>query len=136
MIESVRVMTRNIFLAMARVPRDKFIPRVSKAQAYQNQAISIGYGQTISQPSIVAWMTALLELQPGEKVLEIGTGSGYQAAILAELGGVEVYTIEIIPELVERATTLLQKLGTLRFISNKEMVIMAGLNMLPSRRSS
>jgi len=103
-------MPRDIFHAMARVPRHKFIRREYRTQAYQNQAIPIGYGQTISQPSTVAWMTALLELQAGEKVLEIGTGSGYQAAVLAELG-VEVYSIEIIPELFERATRRLQKLG-------------------------
>lgn len=107
-------MARDIFHAMARVPRHKFIRREYRAQAYQNAAIPIGYGQTISQPSIVAWMTALLELKPGEKVLEVGTGSGYQAAIIAELGGVEVFTIEIIPELVERAAKRLQKLGYTR----------------------
>ncbi len=111
MIERVRVMTKDVFRAMARVPRHKFIRRAYKDQAYKNQALPIGYGQTISQPSIVAWMTTLLELQPGEKVLEIGTGSGYQAAILAELGDGEVYTIEIIPELVEKAVMRLQKLG-------------------------
>jgi protein-L-isoaspartate(D-aspartate) O-methyltransferase len=103
--------TKDLFQAMAKVPRHKFIRREYKAQAYQNQALPIGYGQTISQPSIVAWMTALLELQAGEKVLEVGTGSGYQAAVLAELGSVEVYTIEIIPELFEKATRRLQKLG-------------------------
>ena len=73
-------------------------------QAYEDHPLPIGYGQTISQPYIVAWMTELLELQPGEVVLEIGTGSGYQAAVLAELGFVEVYSIEIIPELAERGS--------------------------------
>ena len=104
-------MTKDVFHAMARVPRHKFIRRVYKDQAYQNQALPIGYGQTISEPSIVAWMTALLELQAGEKVLEIGTGSGYQAAILAELGDVKVFTLEIIPELAKKAALRLQRLG-------------------------
>jgi protein-L-isoaspartate(D-aspartate) O-methyltransferase len=71
----------------------------------------IGYGQTISQPSLVARMTELLELRPGEKVLEIGTGSGYQAAILAALEGVDVYSVEIIPELAEAAAERLRELG-------------------------
>lgn len=104
-------MAKDIFHALASVPRHKFIRREYRAQAYQNEAIPIGYGQTISQPSIVARMTALLELKPGEKVLEVGTGSGYQAAVLAELVSVEVYTIEIIPELFEEAAKRLQKLG-------------------------
>ena len=79
--------------------------------AYDDNPLPIGYGQTISQPYIVAWMTELLELQPGDKVLEIGTGSGYQAAVLAELGTVQVYSIEIIPELAERAASTLERLG-------------------------
>lgn len=111
MVERFTVMARDVFHAMARVPRHKFIRREHRTQAYQNRAIPMGYGQTISQPSIVAWMTALLELQPGEKVLEVGTGSGYQAAVLAELGGVEIYSIEIIPELFEKSSKRLQKLG-------------------------
>jgi protein-L-isoaspartate(D-aspartate) O-methyltransferase len=79
--------------------------------AYDDQPLPIAYGQTISQPFIVAWMTELLELKPGVKVLEIGTGSGYQAAVLAELGYVAVYSIEIIPELAEEAAARLQNLG-------------------------
>jgi protein-L-isoaspartate(D-aspartate) O-methyltransferase len=79
--------------------------------AYEDHPLPIGYGQTISQPSLVAHMTEILDLKPGEKVLEIGTGSGYQAAILAELGFVEVYTIEIVPQLAENAASLLQSLG-------------------------
>jgi protein-L-isoaspartate(D-aspartate) O-methyltransferase len=78
--------------------------------AYENQPLPIGYGQTISQPYIVALMTAHLGVQPGDKVLEIGTGSGYQAAILAELG-MEVYSVEIIPELAEHAARTLAETG-------------------------
>jgi protein-L-isoaspartate(D-aspartate) O-methyltransferase len=96
---------------MASVPRHKFVPSEYLNQAYENHPLPIGYGQTISQPYIVAWMTELLELQPGERVLEIGTGSGYQAAILAELGYVEVYTIEIVPELADSAVARLEELG-------------------------
>ena len=79
--------------------------------AYSDRPWSIGYGQTISQPSLVAYMTELLELKEGDRVLEVGTGSGYQAAILAELPGIEVYTVEIVPELAERARTKLEALG-------------------------
>jgi protein-L-isoaspartate(D-aspartate) O-methyltransferase len=96
---------------MRSVPRHKFVPSDYLDQAYEDHALPIGYGQTISQPYVVAWMTELLELQPGEKVLEIGTGSGYQAAILAELGYVDVYSIEIVPELAASAATRLQDLG-------------------------
>ncbi len=89
--------------AMQRVPRHAFIPQDLDEFAYNDTPLPIGYGQTISAPSIVALMTELLELKKGDKVLEIGTGSGYQAAVLAEAEDVEVYTIEIIPELAERA---------------------------------
>ena len=78
--------------------------------AYQNRPLPIGKDQTISQPFIVGYMTEAAEIAPGEKVLEIGTGSGYQAAVLAELAK-EVYTIEIIPELAESARTLLREMG-------------------------
>jgi len=101
----------DVILAMSNVPRHVFVPPDYLDQAYEDHALPIGYGQTISQPYVVAWMTELLELQPGEKVLEIGTGSGFQAAILAELGYVDVYTMEIVPELAESATTRLQDLG-------------------------
>jgi protein-L-isoaspartate(D-aspartate) O-methyltransferase len=96
---------------MRMVPRHKFVPPDLLDQAYDDHPLSIGYGQTISQPYIVAWMTELLDLKPGEKVLEIGTGSGYQAAVLAELGYVDVYSIEIVPELASSAAQRLQKLG-------------------------
>lgn len=84
--------------AMRQVPRHDFIPRAHQGMAYSDQPIPIGHGQTISQPYIVAYMTQLLELQPDQRALEIGAGSGYQAAILAEIID-EVYTIEIIEEL-------------------------------------
>ena len=73
----------DVLRSMQTVPRHKFVPDDLLDQAYENHALPIGYGQTISQPYVVAWMTELLELKPGEKVLEIGTGSGYQAAVLA-----------------------------------------------------
>jgi protein-L-isoaspartate(D-aspartate) O-methyltransferase len=101
----------DVLRAMRTVPRHEFVPQDYLNQAYADHPLPIGYGQTISQPYIVAWMTELLELKPGEKVLEIGTGSGYQAAVLAELGYVEVYSIEIIPELAERAAQTLNRLG-------------------------
>jgi protein-L-isoaspartate(D-aspartate) O-methyltransferase len=100
-----------VLRAMRTVPRHEFVPPEYLDQAYDDHPLPIGYGQTISQPYIVAWMTELLELKPGEKVLEIGTGSGYQAAVLAELGSVEVYSIEIVPQLASSAEERLNSLG-------------------------
>ncbi|MBU1660419.1 MAG: protein-L-isoaspartate(D-aspartate) O-methyltransferase [Chloroflexi bacterium] len=100
-----------VLRSMRTVPRHDFVPGDYQTQAYADHPLPIGYGQTISHPFIVAWMTELLELQEGEKVLELGTGSGYQAAVLAELGSVEVYSIEIVPELAERAAATLDRLG-------------------------
>lgn len=97
--------------AMLSVPRHLFVSPEYIDQAYNDHPLPIGYGQTISQPFIVAWMTELLELKPGEKVLEIGTGSGYQAAILGQLEDIEVYTIEIVPELASSAFIILSALG-------------------------
>jgi len=105
------VSNEDVLRVMREVPRHKFVPEEFISQAYADHPLPIGYGQTISQPYIVAWMTELLELQPGEKVLEIGTGSGYQAAVLAELGFVDVYSIEIIPELAESGESHLKSLG-------------------------
>lgn len=110
-IEERGVSDPAVLRAMLKVPRHEFVPADQVDQAYRDHPLPIGYGQTISQPYIVAWMTELLELQPGERVLEIGTGSGYQAAVLAELGGLEVYSIEIVPELAERAAARLEALG-------------------------
>ena len=92
------------------VGRHRFVPADLQSQAYENRPLPIGYGQTISQPYIVALMTDLLEPEAGDVVLEIGTGSGYQAAVLSRLVK-QVYSIEIIPELAESATGRLQRLG-------------------------
>lgn len=104
------VRDERVLEAMRRVPRHAFVPEAYQRQAYQNSPLVIGYNQTISQPFIVAHMTDLLELEPDHNVLEIGTGSGYQAAVLAELCS-EVYTIEIIPPLGRQAADLLKELG-------------------------
>ncbi len=96
--------------AMGRVPRHLFVPEQLRPHAYDNRPLPIGYGQTISQPYIVALMTDLLELSDGERALEVGTGSGYQAAVLAEIG-VEVYSIEIIEALAQQARARLARLG-------------------------
>lgn len=96
--------------AMRRVPRHLFVPEQSRPAAYADSPLPIGYGQTISQPYIVGFMTQALDVRPGDRVLEIGTGSGYQAAILSLLAK-EVYTIEIISELAERAGRTLAGLG-------------------------
>ena len=96
--------------AMRAVPRHSFVPTDQLARAYGDFPLPIGYGQTISQPSLVAKMTELLEIEPGERVLEIGTGSGYQAAILAELSD-QVYSVEIVPELAATARGVLDQLG-------------------------
>ena len=100
----------KVMQAFGRVPRERYVPEESRSQAYFNRAMGIGYGQTISQPFIVALMTEVLELEATDRVLEIGTGSGYQAAILAELVD-QVYTIEIVPELAEQAAARLQQEG-------------------------
>lgn len=96
--------------AIARVPREKFVPRHERFIAYSDSALPIGYGQTISQPFIVAYMTELLQVGADDRVLEIGTGSGYQAAVLAELGA-QVYSVETIPELAVAAQHRLYALG-------------------------
>jgi len=100
----------RVMEALARVPRHEFVPETERRYAYQNRPLPIGYGQTISQPYIVALMTDLARVGPDAKALEVGTGSGYQAAILAELAH-RVYTIEIIPELAVEAEQRLQRLG-------------------------
>ena len=109
-IEPRGIDDEQVLMAMRSVPRHKFVPDDMVELAYNDHPLPIGYGQTISQPYIVALMTQSLLPEPGQRILEIGTGSGYQAAILAELG-VDVYTIEIIPELAEQAANRLQELG-------------------------
>jgi protein-L-isoaspartate(D-aspartate) O-methyltransferase len=96
--------------AMTEVPRHEFVPLEHRSAAYRNRPLSIGHGQTISQPLIVALMTELLQLTQTDKVLEVGTGSGYQAAILSVLTR-EVYTVEIVPELSKMARANLERLG-------------------------
>jgi protein-L-isoaspartate(D-aspartate) O-methyltransferase len=95
---------------IGKVPRHEYVPEQYREFAYENRPLPIGYGQTISQPYIVALMTDLLAIKPGDRVLEIGTGSGYQAAVLAELAS-RVYTIEIIEGLAERARKVLFQQG-------------------------
>jgi len=104
------VLSERVMAALARVPRHRLVPPGEERHAYRNRPLSIGMGQTISQPFIVALMTDLLDVKPGEKVLEIGTGSGYQAAVLAELGA-NVHTIEIVEPLAREAAKRLAELG-------------------------
>ena len=99
-----------VMAALERVPRHEFVPPELEELAYENRPLPIGHGQTISQPYIVALMTHLLALRPHHRVLEIGTGSGYQAAVLAELVA-HVHTIEIVPPLARQATERLPRLG-------------------------
>ena len=123
MVEEIAALTRDtrfetgraalsarVMAAMAKVPRHEFVPASQFANAYANRPLPIGLGQTISQPYIVALMTDLMEVKPGDRVLEIGTGSGYQAAVLAELAGT-VYTIEIVEPLGREAAERLIRLG-------------------------
>jgi protein-L-isoaspartate(D-aspartate) O-methyltransferase len=100
----------NVLAAMRIVPRHAFVPKNVQKAAYGDHPLPIGFDQTISQPYIVAFMTEALELKPGSKVLEIGTGSGYQAAVCAEIAA-EVYTIEIVEGLAKRAEQTLKELG-------------------------
>jgi len=100
----------RVMEVIGRVPRHEFVPEAERRYAYENRPLPIGHGQTISQPYIVALMTDLARLKPGSRALEVGTGSGYQAAILAELGA-KVYSIEIVPELAADAARRLQRLG-------------------------
>jgi len=100
----------RVLAAMGKVPRHEFVPEPLRADAYSDRPLPIGHSQTISQPYVVAFMTERLEPQPTDRVLEIGTGSGYQAAVLAELAA-QVYTIEIVEELAQRAAADLKRLG-------------------------
>ncbi len=105
-----------VIRAMREVPRHEFVPAEDAAEAYDDHPLPIGYRQTISQPYIVAYMTEALRLNDQERVLEIGTGSGYQAAVLAKVG-VRVFTIEIVEELAERAHQTFDRLGIPRITS-------------------
>lgn len=113
MVEQVNacgIKDQAVLEALSNVPRHAFLDKAFKEMAYENRAFSIGEGQTISQPYTVAYQTQMLNIQQGDKVLEIGTGSGYQAAVLAEMGA-KVYTLERIRKLYERTQPLLKALG-------------------------
>lgn len=109
-IKARGVSDQRVLDAMSNVQRHLFVPENLQNRAYEDEPLPIGYGQTISQPYIVAYMTEQIDLDESEKVLEIGTGSGYQAAVLGEIAK-QVYTIEIVPELAVRAAGILQELG-------------------------
>jgi len=115
-----------VLAALGRVPRHRFVPAELQSVAYANNPLPIGHGQTISQPYIVALMTELLETSPGDTVLEVGTGSGYQAAVLAEMG-VVVHSIEIVPELARRARRDLTAAGYAGLVTVHEGDGYAGL---------
>ena len=100
----------QVISAMKKIPRHLFVESALAHQAYSGASLPIGFGQTISHPSTVAWMTEALEISADEKILEIGTGSGYQATILAEIGA-KVFTIERIPQLAEKARKIFSELG-------------------------
>jgi len=127
-IKARGIKDKRVLAAMLKVPRHLFVPEEMRDMAYRDEPLPIGYGQTISQPYIVAYMTEVLKLRPEDKVLEIGTGSGYQTAILAELVR-EVYTIEIIPELSQRAEETLKNLG----YTNIEFLIGDGYKGWPEK---
>ena len=112
LIRSRGIGDSRVLEALDRVPRHRFIPEQYRkyGDPYGDHPCPIGHGQTISQPYIVAYMTEALDLERGENILEVGTGSGYQAAILAEMGA-EVYSIEIVPELADHARSVLSSLG-------------------------
>ncbi|WP_088178364.1 protein-L-isoaspartate(D-aspartate) O-methyltransferase [Methylobacillus sp. MM3] len=103
-------LSQPVLDALGRVPRHLFVPDIERDFAYQNRPLPIGYGQTISQPYVVAFMTELLKLKPGSRVLEIGAGCGYQTAVLAEMGA-EIYSIEIVEPLAIQAEQTLHNLG-------------------------
>lgn len=109
-IESRGIKNKAVLDAMKKVPRHLFVPREYEREAYGDYPLPIGYGQTISQPYIVAYMTEVVKPSPKKKALEIGTGSGYQAAVLAEIVD-RVYTVEIVPELAKESSERLKKLG-------------------------
>ena len=102
--------SRRVVEAMMTVPRDRFVPSGARFRAWEDHAMSIGHGQTISQPTVVALMTQAAEIRPGDHVLDVGTGSGYQAAVLAACGA-RVHSIERIPQLADRARATLAELA-------------------------
>lgn len=112
-LETRDITDKTVLAALGKVPRHLFVEEAMQAEAYEDYPLPIGFGQTISQPYVVALMSQTLLARPGMKVLEIGTGSGYQAAILAEMG-LEVYSVERIKELHFKTASLLRKLGYYR----------------------
>src|SRR5687768_7692050 len=108
-LKSRDIVDPRVLEVMGKVPRHRFVPALEESHAYEDRPLSIAQGQTISQPYIVALMTQLAGVKPGDRVLDIGTGSGYQAAVLAEIGA-EVASIEIVPELAEQAAKRLKEL--------------------------
>lgn len=127
-IQNRGITDQRVLDAVRRVPRHRFVPEEYQDEAYEDHPIPIGRGQTISQPYIVALMTSLLELQGNETVLEIGTGSGYQAAILARLAH-KVYTVEFIPDLFKAAKKVLRGLS----VNNVEVFCADGSNGYPEK---
>src|SRR5688500_8569051 len=109
-LKSQGLKSRTVLDALLKVPRHKFVPASHRQRSYENRPLPIGHEQTISQPFIVGYMTEAADIAPGDRVLEIGTGSGYQAAVLGELAK-EVYSIEIVPSLADSARNLLRELG-------------------------
>jgi len=109
-IEARGVRDAQVLDAMRKVPRHRFVPEQQRSHAYEDRPLPIGHQQTISQPYIVALMTELADVKPGDTVLEVGTGSGYQAAVLAQMGA-QVFSIEIIEPLAKKASALLSDLG-------------------------
>jgi protein-L-isoaspartate(D-aspartate) O-methyltransferase len=104
------IVSQKVLEVLRKVPRHLFVPTEYQPLAYTDRPLPIGYDQTISQPYIVAYMTEILDIQPGDKILEIGTGSGYQAAVLRELGA-EVFSVEIVEPLAKKAETVLKQSG-------------------------
>lgn len=104
------IQNKRVLAAMRSVPRHEFVPEDLRSRAYEDGPLPIGHGQTISQPYIVAFMTEVIDPQPGERILEVGTGSGYQAAVLAAMGA-QVFSIEIVKPLGEQAQETLKRLG-------------------------
>jgi protein-L-isoaspartate(D-aspartate) O-methyltransferase len=131
----VTKLSPQVRAAMIEVPRHEFVPPDDRSAAYRDTPLPIGHGQTISQPLMVALMTELLQLVKTDKVLEVGTGSGYQAAVLSLLAD-EVYTIEIVPELGKMAVPISNVLATAMFRRKSATATRGGRSMHPSMPSS
>jgi protein-L-isoaspartate(D-aspartate) O-methyltransferase len=144
-LEKMGIQDKSVLKAMSRVPRHKFISEAMGFQAYDEKALPIGYGQTISHPFTVAKMTELLEIKNGDKILEIGTGSGYQTAVLLEMKA-QVWSIELKKPLATRANALLSGLGYNVAVRNgdgrvgwkayapfRAIIVTAGAPLLPKK---